>query len=91
MAGSLVPPNPGEDDRCEVPFCPGGCGAVDACGCYAQGYSDGKAETYDELRYHVTNHHEIWACGCEPCITIRYVVNSLAGQLALRRALELSR
>ena len=53
--------------------CPGGCGVDDACGCYAEGYVDEKGKAHFEIR-EMTVDHDWPECGCEPCITIRAVL-----------------
>ena len=54
--------------------CPGGCGEeYGACGCYVEGYSDGKDKAHFETR-EMTADHDWRNCGCEPCITVRAVL-----------------
>ena len=44
---------------------------------YGQGYVDGKAKAYFELRHHVGAGHAA-SCGCEPCITVRAILAGVA-------------
>ena len=54
--------------------CPGGCGEeYGACGCYVEGYVDGKSKAHFEIR-EMTMDHDWRRCGCEPCITVRAVL-----------------
>ena len=58
----------------DVAQCPGGCGEeYGSCDCYAAGYSHGKDKAHFEIR-EMTVDHDWRDCGCEPCITVRAVL-----------------
>ena len=44
---------------------------------YRHGYSHGKDKAHFEVRHHATSGHDWTVCGCEPCITVRYVLESV--------------
>ena len=46
---------------------------VRACGCYVEGYVDGKSKAHFEIR-EMTMDYDWRRCGCEPCITVRAVL-----------------
>ena len=65
--------------------CPGGCGEeYGSCGCYTEGYLDGKNKAHFEIR-EMTAHHDWRNCGCEPCITVRAVLQHTGALLPAPR------
>ena len=44
------------------------CDHPDPCGCYAQGYADGKAKGHWEVRNAGLGTHDA-GCGCEACLS----------------------
>ena len=60
--------------------CPGRCGNVNSCDCYAEGYSHGKDKAHFEIRHRLGDNHAWRTCGCEPCITIRIIAAGLKAQ-----------
>lgn len=49
------------------------CECEEACGCYVEGYAQGKEKAYFEVRNILKANHAA-RCGCEPCITARAVL-----------------
>ena len=52
------------------------CDCEEACGCYAQGYSDGKDKAFSELG-NVQHAGHSPDCGCRPCAVVRQVIETL--------------
>ncbi len=52
------------------------CLHEEECDCYGLGYAHGKAKAHFEIRAAATNNHAL-DCDCEPCITVRTVVDRL--------------
>ena len=51
------------------------CDCEEACGCYAQGYSDGKDKAFSELE-NVQEAGHSPDCGCRPCAAVRRVIET---------------
>ena len=49
------------------------CDHEEACGCYVEGYTQGKDKAHFEIR-HIRDAGHVGDCGCEPCKTVREVV-----------------
>ena len=49
------------------------CDHEEPCGCYAEGYAQGKAKTYFEVRAVLDAGDHAAGCGCEPCKLLRDV------------------
>ena len=50
------------------------CDCPEPCACYTEGYSLGKEKAHFEVRTVLDSNHAD-NCGCEPCKTVREVVN----------------
>ena len=69
----------------DVTQCPGGCGEeYGSCGCYTEGYVDGKHKAHFEIR-EMTAHHDWRRCGYEPCITVRAVLKRTGALIQVPR------
>jgi len=65
-----------DTDRAQVCDCP------DPCGCYADGYADGKDKAHFEVRMMTADGGGHAAgCGCEPCLTLTAVTAALTAAL----------
>ena len=50
------------------------CDCPEPCACYAEGYVHGKEKAHFEVRAVLDSNHDV-GCGCEPCKTVREVIN----------------
>ena len=50
------------------------CDCPGPCACYAEGYAHVKEKAHFEIRTVLDSNHAD-SCGCEPCMTIREIVN----------------
>ena len=50
------------------------CDCPEPCACYAEGYAHGKEKDHFEVRTVLDSNHAN-NCGCEPCKTVREVIN----------------
>ena len=53
------------------------CDHEETCGCYVEGYVQGKDKAHFEVRNILQANHAA-ECGCEPCQTLRQVALQLA-------------
>ena len=66
------------------------CDHVERCDCYEDGYAQGKDKAFFELRSIADNKRHPNDCGCQPCITIRYIVQAKVGGLPMVAELDLA-
>ena len=49
------------------------CDHEETCGCYGQGYADGRSKALFEVRMMLAEAHHAASCGCEPCKLLREI------------------
>ena len=50
------------------------CDCPEPCACYAEEYAHGKDKAHFEVRMVLDSNHAA-SCGCEPCKTVREILN----------------
>lgn len=53
------------------------CFHDEPCGCYGMGYADGKSKAFAEIIEVASAGNHALDCGCQPCVTIRAVLDAL--------------